>query len=322
MVRTPWGDQKWRRHGKDNLWLARELYMDFGGSKGRPFPSHILDRIKPQGMSPLETGMLLYDNADPSNIKALQWVRGTGYKFDLWRPVDAWGRIHIEQPVMGGDIALGNSGDMSSNSVLSIWDALTCEQVGELAINSISPTEFARLAVAVCWWLSPAGKSFFCWEKNGGAGTVFTDEMMRLRYHNVYVENTAGDQQRWNVQKSDRPGYHTKKLSLAFTPMLSAMERNGATFRSKPLIAECGEYEIDDKGKWVHPRSVNTRDSSAKGEGHGDRAVGAAMAFHGMRERGPIAHVNAKKVTTHSMLGRVAAQKERERQMRRHLSRW
>jgi hypothetical protein len=88
-------------------------------------------------------------------------------------------------------------------------------------------------------------------------------------------------------------------------------------------VAECSEYEVDNKGKWVHPRSVNTRDSAAMGEGHGDRAIAAAMAFHAMRERHPVSPTGAvKKVIERSFLGRIASEKERERRRKRRLSRW
>jgi hypothetical protein len=323
LVRTPWADARWRRHGRDNLWLARELYMDFGGSTSRPFPQAALDRAMTQCQNPHETGMLLFDYTDPANQKALQWVTGPGFKFDLWRPVDAWGRVSVARPVVGADIALGNSGDKSSNSVLSLWDAATWEQVGELAINSLGPTEFARLAVAVCWWLSPTGQTFFIWEKNGGAGTTFTDEMMLLSYPNMYYEDAQSEQQRWTKLKTDRPGYHTARLSRTLTPLVSALARGDAVFRSRSLVAECGEYEISETGKWVHPRSVNTRDSAASGEGHGDRAVAAAVAFHAMRERKSlIASKTATSAPRNSLLGRMRAHKEQVRQQARRLSRW
>lgn len=321
MERTPWGDEKWRDHGEDNLWLARELYIDYGGSKGRPFPAEVVERAALTCFPPLDTGMLLYDWSDPRNQKEYAWVRGEGYKFDLWRRVDEFGRIHVAEPVIGADIALGNSGDQSSNSVLSIWDGLNNEQVGELAINSLSPIEFARLTVAVCYWLSPSGKTFLIWEKNGGAGSTYTDEMMALKYGNVYFENTGGDD-KFSVNKTDRPGYHTAKTSQTLIPLLSAMERNDVTIHSHALAAECGEYEIDDKSRWIHPRSVNTRDSSAKGEGHGDRAIAAAVAMRGLRERKPNLAAPKPKVHPRSLLAKELAVKEARWQQKRRLSRW
>ena len=322
LVRSFWLDQQWLRSGKNMIFLAQELYMDPMGSKGRPFPAVVIERAKTQCRAPLERGMLLFDYADPGNVKDHQWVRSDAYHFELWRPVDGYGRMYVQKPVIGADIALGNSGDLSSNSVLSLWDAATWEQVGELAANTISPTEMARLAVAVCYWLSPSGHTFFVWEKNGGAGTTFTDEMLLLGYSNVYYMNTGGDEQRHTVAKTDKPGYHTSKTSLSLQPLLSAMERNDATFRSHALVAECSEYEIDDRGRWVHPRALNSRDPSARGEGHGDRAIAAAMALRGMRERKPAASLAKKKTSPRSMLGRIGALKESERIKRRALSRW
>jgi hypothetical protein len=321
MERTPWGDQRWQDHGEDNLWLARELYIDYGGSKGRPFPAEVVERSKLTCMQPLDTGMLLFDWSHPQNVKELTWVRGGGYKFDLWRRVDEFGKIHVANPVVGADIALGNSGDQSSNSVLSIWDGLNNEQVGELAINSLSPIEFARLSVAVCYWLDPSGKTFLIWEKNGGAGSTYTDEIMALGYANVYCETTGGDD-KFSTSKTDRPGYHTAKTSQTLIPLLSAMERNDVTIHSHPLVAECGEYEIDDKSKWIHPRSINTRDSSAKGEGHGDRAIAAAVAMRGLRERKATFTKPKDSVHPRSLKAKALALREADRMKRRRLSRW
>lgn len=282
--RSFWLDQQWLRSGKNLIFLDQELYMDFGGSKGRPFPAVILERARIMCRPPLETGMLLYNEVDPWDQKALQWIKNDNYKFDLWRPVDQYGRLHVSRPMMGADIGHGNSGDQSSNSVLSIWDGATGEQVGELAVNHIPPNEFARLSVAVCLWLSPIGDTFFIWEKNGSQGTTFTDEMMLLRYPNVYYASTGGDEQRHYVEKTDKPGYHNSNLANTLTPFLTELSRNEITVRSASLLAEAAEYEIDGK-RWVHPRSVNSRDASALGENHGDRVVAAAMAMRAMRER-------------------------------------
>lgn len=308
--RTFWLDRQWLRAGRDLLWLDQELYMNFGGSKGRPFPAVILDRARKQERNPITTGMLLFNEEDPTDIKQMQWIPGEAYKFDLWRPVDAYGRVMVSQPIMGGDLSWGNSGDMSSNSVLSIWDGADGQQIGELAINSLPPIDFAKLAVAVCYWLSPVGKTFFVWEKNG-PGSPFTDEMMKLNYPNVYLSEGGGDEQRYYAKKSDRPGYFTSKTSAALNPLLAALTNGTICPRSRSLLAECGEYEITDNQKWIHPRSVNSRDSSAKGEGHGDRAIAAAMACRGMRERRAKQPQATSSAQNNSLAGRMAQQAER-----------
>jgi hypothetical protein len=177
--------------------------------------------------------------------------------------------------------------------------------------------------VAVCFWLSPTGDTFFIWEKNGPQGTAFTDEMMLLGYPNVYYSGTGGDEQRHYVQKSDRPGYHNSKLSVALTPLLNALTRNDCTVRSRALLAECGEYEITDTGQtWEHPRSRNARDASARGLSHGDRVVAAAMAMRAIRERPVEKEQPPPLVQQQSLAGRIARAKAAHKKMAMALSRW
>lgn len=305
LERSLWLDQQWIRAGRNMIWLKQELYRDPEGSKGRPFPAPVLEWARGMCRQPIETGMLLFNEHDPADVKAFQWLRSTAYKFDLWRPVDQYGRIYVAKPIVGADIAAGTSGDTSSNSVLSIWDGQSGEQVGEIAINSMYPIDFARLAIATCWWLSYSGETFLIPETNGGAGRTFMEEILRIGYPNLYDADVGGGELTRYSKKGNTPGYHTKKTSTTLEPLLAGLSHQAITPRSAALVAEIGEYEINQRSQWVHPRSVNSRDASALGEGHGDRAMAAAVAIRGMRERGLAGTRKKSRAPEDSLAGRL-----------------
>ncbi len=319
--RTFWLDRQWLRAGRDLLFLDQELYMNFGGSKGRPFPPVVIERNRKMIRNPITTGMLRYDPEDVTDVTLMDWLPSTAYKFDLWRPVNCYGQVQIALPVIGIDLSWGTSGDMSSNSVLSIWDNMDGEQVGELAVNHLPPKDFASLAMAVAYWLSPQGKTFLVWERNG-PGAPFTDEIMRVGYSNVFYDATGDADHKFYSSKGDKPGYWTKKTSRALAPLESALSLGSICPRSQALLAECAEYEIDNRSRWIHPRSVNSRDSSALGEGHGDRAIAAAMACRGMAERRPRKMGNNKTKATNSLEGRIANYEETQRMRKRESCRF
>ena len=283
-IRSPWYDRKCQDDNNNMLLIGQELDREYSGSKGRPFAKKPLERAAQYCQSPIHTGMLFYENGETDCLEGMNWVEGEGYNFDLWLPVNKEGLLPRGDYTLGCDISAGVGGEMSSNSVVEIFNSVTREQVGELAINTIPPEEFAQLAVAICYWLGRGeGTPYLNWEKNG-VGRGFTKEVIRLGYPNVYYQK-SGDELRRYAKRTDRPGYHSSNTRYALQPMITALFLNNATFRSKPLLEECGQYVYNEQGKAEHPKARTSREGSARGESHGDRAIAASMALRAMDER-------------------------------------
>lgn len=286
-IRSPWYDRKCADHGNNMLYIAQELDREYSGSKGRPFSQPMLERARQFCRKPLHTGWLFYPEGDPWAVEDMTWLEGDAYKFDLWHPLDSSNRLPDDEYVMGIDISAGVGGETSSNSVLSIFHKQRREQVGELAVNTIPPVEFAQLAVAIAFWLGRGkARTKLIWEKQG-PGIPFTKELLRLGYPNLFYQH-EGEELRRFAKKSDRPGYFNSNRYTVLSPLIATMTNGLATFRSEALLEECAQYVYDDSSKPIHPRTKTARDGSARGANHGDRAIAAALAVRAMRMGRPV----------------------------------
>lgn len=317
--RSPWYDRKCRDHGDNAILIAQELDGSFTGSMGRPFGEDLLEQVRKHCRPATLTGRFTFD---PADLSSGEFLAAKGGEMHLWRSLDHRGRLPAGDYVIGCDVAAGTGGDTSSNSSICVFDALTCEQVAEWASHRVPPSDFAELAIALCRWLAsdPQQLPFLVWEKNGPTGTAFTIRVVELAYPNVY-RSTTGEEAKSYVKKSDRPGYMNMKMEYALTPLLNALSTGAVTMRSEACVREMGEY-VYQNGKWVHAGGVASVDASSRGTSHGDRVVAAAMAVHGLKDRGalqymrhdkPLLTQQAEVVTPLSMAGRFAAWQEQRR---------
>ena len=282
-IRSPWYDRKWIENKGNALLVGQELDREYQGSKGRPFPKSALDRAKGFCREPLHTGMLIYDEYEPSDFESISWVEGKGYHFDLWTSIGA-GCPPESKYVVSLDLATGTGGDTTSNSVIEVFDTNTRTQVAEFADNTIPPERMAELAVAVCYWFGNGEATpYLIWEKNG-PGIRFTNEILRIGYPNIFYQKGGEEMRHWS-KKTDKPGYHTSDTQLTLTPLISSLCACDATFYSLALLEECAHYLFNDAGKVENPRSRTSRDGGSRGLSHGDRAIAAALGVRAMNER-------------------------------------
>lgn len=286
-LRSPWYDRRCEAHGHNSLLIAQELDGSFTGSVGRPFGEDLLARCQAYVKPPIRRGHFAFD---PTDLKfSGEFLVGPNGPLQVWRPLDARGRLPAGQYVVGVDIAAGTGGDWSSNSVISVFDAMG-DQVAEWASHKVPPADFADLTTAFCYWLAHGSDlPFVVPERNGTAGTQFMARLMSNNYPNVYMSGT-GEELRPYAKKSDKPGYWNSRVDYALAPLLNALTSGTVTIRSEACLREAGEYMYDPggSGKWLHPGSKGTLDASAAGYNHGDRVIATGMAVHGLRERGYI----------------------------------
>src|SRR5690606_17086002 len=84
------------------------------------------------------------------------WDRCRGAAIDVWTFLDQEGRPPVRRYKVGVDVSAGSG---ASNSVISVGDCQTGEQVAEFAWPHITPTELAHVAMAICQWFSGLDES-------------------------------------------------------------------------------------------------------------------------------------------------------------------
>ncbi len=269
-VRSPWYDAHCLLPGGTPRFIARELDMDPRGAVGKLFDPTLLDRVKARDCrAPTWQGKPVFDS-ETLKLKGLS-SRSDG-PLKLWFKPGVDDSAPLGPFTVGCDIAMGSDGAYSSNSVASIIDDRTGEQVGEYTIMGMQSIVFARNVIGLCRWLRNARLG---WEDSGVSGP-FAKEVMEVQcYGNVYFREVAEIGSRKKTRKAGwRNGKDEDKADL-FEKMALAMESGRFKVRSEDLIRECGEYEWE-KGKIVH-RPTKNIDQSEKA--HGDRCIAAGVTW-------------------------------------------
>lgn len=279
--RSPWYDAECDRALATPLSIAQELDMDFGGSEYKIFGTEFFKNANADRRPPRLRGNLDYH---PEKIEP-DWSESSDGQFHLWCPLDIKGRPERSDYVIGCDVSTGLGGAFTSNSVLTVIDCKTHEQVAEFATNTMAPSDFADVAVATAKWFHNA---FLAWEINGPGGAM-TKRVQALRYPNIYMREILWKRTK---QKTKEPGWWTDRKSKEF--LFSELNRIGKTgelrIRSRELVDECGYY-VRIGGVIEHRKAKSSKDDSVQGEAHGDRVIALGVAHMAMKDR-PVAPVD------------------------------
>lgn len=271
LVRSPWYDQQCLRPGATPRSIARELDRNPRGSASKVFDTFVLDMAARELCKPpLHRGRAALDL---ESFKVARFIETDSGELSLWCDLGVDGGPPPGKYIVACDIAVGSTGEYSSNSVAHILNAITGEQVGEWASRGIDVKRFARIACSLSKWFHNA---LLNWEANG-AGVGFTEVVMdEVGYENIYYREV-------NIEglhrKTKRPGYWTQKedVKLALFESLSiAISDGGFIPRSADMIGECGQYEFKNGRIVFVPKAKNP---NGDGFVHGDRAMAAAIAY-------------------------------------------
>lgn len=269
-IRSPWYDMRCLRKGATPRLIARELDRDPRGAVGKVFESDLLDRMKRTCCKdPLWQGVAIFDD-ETLSLKGLLTQKDGPLK--LWFRPGPDNSPPLGPFTVGCDIAIGSSGAYSSNSVASVIDDRTGEQVAEYTIKGVPSIKFGRTVVGLCKWLRNA---YLGWEDSGMAGPFAKEIVENICYGRVYYRpvNEIGSHRKtrkagwWNGSDDDK-GDLFEKLALA-------MEDGRYVPRSEDLVRECGEYEWEN-GKIIHRP---TKNHGATEKAHGDRCIASGVAF-------------------------------------------
>jgi len=268
-IRSPWYDMRCLRPAATPRLIASQLDRDPRGAVGKVFTSELLEKAKRSCRQPLWQGTPVFDEED---LKLKGLLPREDGNLKLWFKPGADWSPPLGPFTVGCDMASGSDGVYSSNSVASILDDRTGEQVGEYTVKGMPLIKFARVVVGLCLWLR---KARLGWE-DSGMSSPFAKEILEVIYYgNVFYRDVP---EIGSKRKSRKAGWGNRKnedKADLFEQMALAMETGKLTLRSDDLIRECGEYEWED-GKIVH---APTRNHGAKEVNHGDRAIAAGVAW-------------------------------------------
>jgi hypothetical protein len=274
-VRSPWYDRECDRAGATPQNIAQELDRDYGGSAYRIFGDSFVEKCQNNVAAPTLEGDFNFNQEDLEKVRFDQ-IEGAPAK--LWFPLSSIGRPPQSMYTIGCDVSSGTGGSYTSNSTMVGFDVRTGEQVLEFAANTISPMQFADLAIAVSRWMFNA---YLVWEHNG-PGASFTKQVLNRQYENIYYRKSHSRRGR---KGSKEAGWWTdeKTKEVMFGEFSSAVLMNDIVIRSKDLVTECSRY-VRKEGKITHALTKEAADDS-KGVSHGDRAIAACVALQGIRDR-------------------------------------
>lgn len=275
-LRSPWYDTECDRPNANPFNIAQELDRDYGGSMYKIFTDDFFTSANETVRPPFCRVNLTYDE----ELRPTVTRAGDG-ELLLWMTLDAFNEPPRHPYVLGVDICTGIGGAYTSNSVIQIIDAITKEQVGEYAANTIAPDDLADLSVAICNWL---GNAYLAWERNG-PGNAYTARIKEIGYPNVYLRTKLFDKRR--RKKAKEPGWwtDTKSKEILFSELKRIVAIRELKVHGEQVVQECQQYIRIGRSIEHVANARGDKDSPDRGESHGDRVIALGIAVQALRDR-------------------------------------
>jgi hypothetical protein len=276
-LRSPYYDDECERTPIQSL-IKQELDIDYLGSGGQFFEAAELEKARKDfARAPFQTGELHFDGATchPEGFKRISSGR-----LKLWFHPDAAGDPPRDRKyVIGTDVSAGTG---ASNSCMSVLDAKTGEKVAAFVCPHTRPERLADYACALGRWFAGSdGRPAFIVFEGQGPGSDFGQRLAELHYTNLYYHASAP-----SGKISKKPGWFSTgdgKRNL-LTNYGCAMIAGQFINRDAEAIQECYEYVWLKSGEIGHSRAEGSLDPSGAKHNHGDRVIGDALAWLGMKE--------------------------------------
>jgi hypothetical protein len=269
-TRSTWYDQKCLEPGATPMSMAKEYDLSFGGSVEQVFHDEFMKRVKATAEEPRVRGTFtIVDRDKPDGMFE---INPTG-QVHLWCPLDERNRPPRARYALAADVASGNGGKYTSNSVIQVINLETKEQVLEFATNILKPEQLADVAMALGYWFHTA---YLSWETNNHGG-AFGDRVIEKQYPDCFMRKEYNKKTK---QTRRTFGFHTSKETkeIMFTRMRVNVAEGDLIVRSKPLSEEFTQYVRDDQqridfaGEFMNPA-------------HGDRVMAMGVAVMAMEDR-------------------------------------
>jgi len=276
---SPWYVERCLRTRMTPKKIAQEYDRDYGGSSSRFFPESTIRLLRENTRLPNVCGEVI---CDYDKMKVESFTKLNNGLLRLW--LDLHLDIHPPRSeyVLGIDVATGQGGSMSSNSVISIFDRRKQMKVGEYANPNIPPEQLARLAVCLArWFRNEDGESaYMIWEGNGPGGSFRNFIVQETNFRNFYFRTP---QKLVSGKATKEPGWWSNKdtkrelLSRYRHSLMEMLYENPSDISLTETLC----YVEDTGGKVTFESELNEEDDPANdGENHGDRVIADALANH------------------------------------------
>lgn len=281
-LRSPWYDAEERRRASKRA-VAMDLDIDPRGATSQFFDAVLIKHLQATYCTdPYWEGEISFDL---DTAKPLGFVPRKGGPLKLWCHLDRWGRPPLSDYGAGADISAGTG---ATPSCLAIADQTTGEKVLEYTDPFIEPSDFAYVAVALCWAFKNADGegARLAWEMQG-PGIKFGEKVIELGYRNVYYRT---DEFSLSKTVSDRPGWvPTRPNKRALLDDYRArLALHQFTNRSWGALDECLSYVYGTGGQVKHGKE-DSEDPSGARENHGDHVIADALCNKMIKKKPPAA---------------------------------
>lgn len=274
--RSPWYDEQCKRAIHDTQ-IKQELDIDYLGSAHQFFRSDMLDELMAEFGQPCWL---------QGKLEGGSFVEQEGGIGRLWFWPDVMGNPPKDRKyLVSVDIATGSG---ASNSVASVFDIRTREQVGEFTTPFLSPQEFAKLCLDICrWFRGPSDDgAHMIWEGQG-PGDQFRLKVIELGYRNFYYSQSESKVYRESTQK---PGWtpNPRSKHTAFGELAQAWREKKLVTRSLEAYDEAKYYTYTPGTLAIeHSGSRLAMDPSGAKQNHGDRVITQVLAWHVLKDFSP-----------------------------------
>lgn len=293
-VWSPWYVSRCLRPRMTRRKVAQEYDMDAGGSGDLFFPMGVIEDLCSKTIAPR---VICNIEVDEEKLIVRQIVKMLSGHLKLWISL-----VNNKNPprglyVIGCDVASGQGGVMSSNSVASIVNRETGVKVGEFASAVTSPEKFAEISVALCrWFKSSTGHPAYLIFESNGYGGAFRDRVIDSKFNYFHWRTPRG---RVGGKRTKEAGFYTTKDSKK--DLLSryrwSITEGWFDNCSEAALRECGCYAYGpgDRIIFVSPDLSDIKNEAASGEAHGDRVIADALSNFGCEElNGGSAYIRKK----------------------------
>jgi len=279
VIRNNWYNHQCLRPGATPRGIAQELDRNPKGAVSKVISDEIITKAKADCARPPDfRGRIIVDMENGQPIEPYL-VEDESGELSLWFKPDINGKPPFGMYTAGIDIGGGSGGHYTSNSVASILNKMTGEQVAEWSSNLAEPRRFGIICTAICRWFYDAvmiPEANFC----GGFFKVVEDE---LRYPKLWQRETEIVGLKKLTKKTGFWMTNDDTRMTLFEGMAAAIGMGTYIPRSMEMLNECGQYEWKN-GKIVHMGSTKSDDEGAKGKSHSDRVIAASLTVYEMGE--------------------------------------
>lgn len=274
--RSPWYDNECDRPGMTPQRIAQELDRDYGGSMYRVFGVEFMQKAEGSVRPAKVKGELSYH---PETLEP-EFQTIEGGPLQLWCQLSPTGKPPVHQYAIGCDVSTGLGGSFTSNSVASVIDLMTMEQIAEYSSNTLPQGDFADLAIALAKLFHDA---YLAWEIDG-PGSAFTKQVKKRGYWNLYYRKI---EYKKGAKRTKELGWLTRgNKEMLFDEMLRSIRSGEVKPRSEMLVKEFGQYvRMGPASEITHVLSSSTEDDSSRGKAHGDRVIAFGVALQAARDR-------------------------------------